>query len=129
MQCLAADPYIFHVYSVKCGQRLGQVEAGEIYIFVHRELFLMSLVDVARDPTPCPPGSDGAESIPSCCLWTLQSSRACWSPGRRWGHFQTRPPVLSGLCLSKIYTEMYLASGHFILISFRRRVINTRPMP
>lgn len=83
---------------------------------------LMSLVPMARDPTPVA-SKALTGPLPSCRVWTLQS------PGCRWSHFQTRPPVLGRLCLSKVYTEMYLASAHFILISFRRRVINTRPMP
>lgn len=90
---------------------------------------LMSMVHITRDPTLKPQDSGGAETLQFHHLWTPQSSPARWSPGHRWGHFQTRPPVLSKLCLSKAYTEMYLASAHFILISFRRRVINTRPVP
>lgn len=42
---------------------------------------------------------------------------------------QTRPPPLGGRCLSEVYTEMYLASAHFFLMSFRRRVIKPRPVP
>lgn len=42
---------------------------------------------------------------------------------------QTRPPLLGRPCPSEVYTEMYLASAHFFLMSFRRRVIKPRPAP
>lgn len=50
-------------------------------------------------------------------------------PRTTWGHFQTRLPALSGPCITKVYTEMYLALDHFILISLRRGTINTKPRP
>lgn len=49
-------------------------------------------------------------------------------PRTTWGHFQTRLPALSRPCSTKVYTEVYLALDHFILISLRS-TINTKPRP
>lgn len=61
--------------------------------------------------------------------WDLEDLLSLLAPRTTWSHFQTRLPALSGPCGTKVYTEMYLALDHFILISLRRGTINTRPRP
>lgn len=72
--------------------------------------------------------STEADAIPAAS-WDPEDLLSLLAPRTTRGHFQTRLPALSRPCSTKVYTEMYLALDHFMLISLRRSTINTRPRP